>query len=243
MGGGSGEGNPAYRRVLLKLSGEALAGDAGGDIDPDIIGAVAREIREVCSMGIAMAIVIGAGNIFRGSMAGGLGIDRVTGDSMGMLATVMNSLALKSVLQGIGAESRVLSALEMPAVAEFYTVDRAREHLDAGRVVIVAGGTGHPFFTTDTAAALRAMEIGADVLLKATKVDGVYTADPEKDASAERFEEISYIDVIKNNLRVMDLTAVSLCMDGGMPLVVFNLFNKGALKRIVSGGRAGTLIS
>jgi uridylate kinase len=243
MGGRSGEVNPKYRRVLLKLSGEALAGDDKRDIDPEIIGTVAREIRDVGLMGTAMAVVIGAGNIFRGSMAGKLGIDRVTGDSMGMLATVMNSLALKSVLDGIGVESRVLSALVMPGVAEFYTVDRAREHLDSGRVVIVAGGTGHPFFTTDTAAALRAMELGADVLLKATKVDGVYSADPEKDASAARFDAISYIDVIKNNLRVMDLTAVSLCMDNGMPLVVFNLFKMGSLKRIVSGETAGTTIS
>ncbi len=225
------------------MSGEALGGQAKRDIDPGIISSVSSDIGAVRGMGVDVAVVIGAGNIFRGAMAGGLGIDRITGDRMGMLATVMNSLALASVLEKSGTGSVVLSAVGMPGIAEQYTVERAMDNLADGRVVIAAAGTGSPFFTTDTAAALRAAELGADVLLKATRVNGVFSADPEKDASAERYETISYIDVIRNNLRVMDLTAVSLCRDNGMRLVVFDLFEPGALRRIVSGGSVGTLIS
>ena len=233
---------PRYKRILLKLSGEALAGPDKTGISPEIIQQIASEIVEVSDLGVEVALVIGAGNIFRGAMADSLGISRSTGDFMGMLATVMNSMAVENTLEKMNKPTRVLTAIEMKHVAEPYTIQKALEHLKKGRIVIAAGGTGHPYFTTDTAASLRAVELGADVLLKATRVDGVYTGDPEKDPSAEKIVEISYIEMIKRQLRVMDLTAISLCMDNNLPIIVFNLFDKGALKRIVFGEAIGTKI-
>jgi len=232
-----------FRRVVVKLSGEALAGSDKTGINPEILAAVADEIAHVINMGIEVAVVIGAGNIFRGAMGEALGIDRVTGDHMGMLATVMNSLALKTALKRAGVQSRVMTSIDMKEVAEPYVIERALKHLESGRVVIAAGGTGHPFFTTDTAASLRAVELGADAVFKATRVDGVYTGDPEKDSNARRIDSISFLDVIKNQLRVMDLTAVSLCMENGISIVVFNLFMKGSLGKILSGEKIGTIIS
>lgn len=233
---------PRYRRILLKLSGEALAGPDKTGINPEIINQIATEIKEVSDLGVEVALVIGAGNIFRGAMADSLGISRSTGDFMGMLATVMNSMAVENTLEKMNKSTRVLTAIEMKHVAEPYTIQKALDHLKKGRIVIAAGGTGHPYFTTDTAASLRAVELGADILLKATRVDGVYTGDPEKDPNAEKISEISYIEMIKQQLRVMDLTAISLCMDNNLPIIVFNLFEKGALKRIVLGEKIGTKI-
>jgi uridylate kinase len=232
-----------YNRILLKLSGEALAGGQKHGIDPEIIKNIALDIKEVRTLGIQVAVVIGAGNIFRGSLGVELGLGRVTGDYMGMLATVMNSLAFRDILKGIGVDARVMTSVGMNEVAEKYTIDRALRHLDEGKVVIAAGGTGHPYFTTDTAAGLRAVELKADVLLKATRVDGVYTSDPEKDPDAEKITEMSYIDYISKKLRVMDLTAVSLCMDNGMPIIIFDLFRKNSLNDIVLGQDIGTKIS
>ncbi|MCP4129891.1 MAG: UMP kinase [bacterium] len=235
--------SPKYKRLLLKLSGEALAGDAKTGINPEIVRQVALEIKEIHSTGVEIAIVIGAGNIFRGSLGEELGIDRRKGDYMGMLATVMNSLAVQDALEKAGVPARVMTAIEMTEVAEQYVIPRAVRHLEKGRVVIAAGGTGHPFFTTDTASSLRGIELGADLFLKATRVDGVYTSDPEKDENAKKIDSISYIEVIQKQLRVMDLTSVSLCMDHKLPIIVFNLFNKGSLQRIVSGEKIGTTIS
>ncbi len=233
---------PYYKRILLKLSGEALAGPDKTGINPEIIQHIASEIKEVADLGVEIALVIGAGNIFRGAMADSLGINRSTGDFMGMLATVMNSMAVENTLEKMNQPTRVLTAIEMKHVAEPYTIQKAEDHLKKGRIVIAAGGTGHPYFTTDTAASLRAVELGADVLLKATKVDGVYTGDPEKDKDAVKIKEITFIDMITRQLRVMDLTAISLCMDNNLPIVVFNLFEKGALKKIVLGEKIGTKI-
>ncbi|HOP29730.1 MAG TPA: UMP kinase [Spirochaetota bacterium] len=233
---------PRYKRILLKLSGEALAGPDKTGINPEVINQIATEIKEVSDLGIEVALVIGAGNIFRGAMADSLGISRSTGDFMGMLATVMNSMAVENTLEKMNKSTRVLTAIEMKHVAEPYTIQKALDHLKKGRIVIAAGGTGHPYFTTDTAASLRAVELGADVLLKATRVDGVYTGDPEKDPDAKKIVEIPYIEMIKQQLRVMDLTAISLCMDNNLPIIVFNLFEKGALKRIVLGENIGTKI-
>lgn len=237
------EFQPRYRRILLKLSGEALAGESQSGFNPAFMRSIVSEIREVHRLGIEVAMVVGAGNIFRGSLAESLGIRRITGDHMGMLATVMNSLALQSSLEEAGVPARVLSAFEMKEIAEPYIIRKALDHLEHGRVVIAAGGTGHPFFTTDTAASLRAVEMGADVLLKATKVDGVYTGDPKREPDAKKHEEISYLEVLAGQLHVMDFTAVSLCMDNRLPIIVFNLFETGSLKRIVAGERVGTLIS
>ena len=234
---------PRYRRILLKLSGEALAGEGKSGIDPGILSGIAEEIRDVQRLGVEVAVVIGAGNIFRGNLADGLGIKRVTGDHMGMLATVMNSLALQNALENIGVQARVLSAFEMKEIAEPYIIRKALDHLDHGRVVIAAGGTGHPFFTTDTAASLRAVELEADVLMKATRVDGVYTSDPEKDPGAKKINALPFIDVLTGQLAIMDFTAITLCMDNNLPIVVFNLLQRGSLKKIVSGGSVGTLIS
>lgn len=234
---------PRYRRILLKLSGEALAGEGKSGIDPGILSGIAGEIRDVQRLGVEVAVVIGAGNIFRGNLADRLGIKRVTGDHMGMLATVMNSLALQNALENIGVPARVLSAFEMKEIAEPYIIRKALDHLDHGRVVIAAGGTGHPFFTTDTAASLRAVELEADVLMKATRVDGVYTSDPEKDPGARKIDALPFIDVLTGQLAIMDFTAITLCMDNNLPIVVFNLFQRGSLKKIVSGGTVGTLIS
>ena len=214
---------PAYRRVLLKISGEALAGSQGYGIDPDVISRIAEELAEVARLGVEIAIVIGGGNIFRGIAASAGGMDRATGDYMGMLATVINALALQDALEKAGVPTRVLSAIEMRAVAEPYIRRRAIRHLEKGRVVVFAAGTGNPFFTTDTAAALRAMEIGAEVILKATKVDGIYTADPAKDKTAVKLPRLGYIEVLNRGLQVMDTTAISLCMDNKLPIVVFDL--------------------
>jgi uridylate kinase len=234
---------PRFRRIVLKLSGEALAGDAKTGIDPAILSGIAGEIHDVQRLGVEVAVVIGAGNIFRGNLSESLGIKRVTGDHMGMLATVMNALAMQNALEDAGVPARVLCSFEMKEIAEPYIIRKALDHLEHGRVVISAGGTGHPFFTTDTAASLRAVELEAQVLLKATRVDGVYSADPEKVAGANKIDAISYLDVLTGQLRIMDFTAVSLCMDNHLPIIVFNLFNRGSLKRIVSGDSVGTLIS
>jgi uridylate kinase len=219
-------GAPAYRRVLLKISGEALAGGQGYGIDPDVIGRIAEELAEVVRLGVELAVVIGGGNIFRGIAASAGGMDRATGDYMGMLATVMNALALQDSIEKAGVPTRVLSAIEMRAVAEPYIRRRAIRHLEKGRVVVFAAGTGNPFFTTDTAGALRAVEIGAEAILKATKVDGIYTADPAKDKAAVRLPRVGYIEVLNRGLQVMDTTAISLCMDNKLPIVVFDLTRK-----------------
>lgn len=232
-----------YKRLLLKISGEALSGSDGSSIDPSIIGQITAEIKMIHDLGVEIGIVIGAGNIFRGKLGESLGIKRVVGDHMGMLATIMNSLALKNELDKLEVPATIMSAIDVNAIADSYVIRNADQLLSQGNVVISAGGTGHPFFTTDTAASLRAVELNCDVLLKATKVDGVYTSDPEKDETAEKIDSTSYIDVIQKQLRVMDLTAVSLCMDNDMPVVVFNLFNKGSLHDIVTGKSVGTLIS
>ena len=233
---------PYYRRVLLKLSGEALAGDQGYGIDPGTLTAIAREVKEVVDLGVELALVIGGGNIFRGLAASSKGMDRASADYMGMLATVINSLAMQDALEKIGVFTRVQSAIAMSEVAEPYIRRRAMRHLEKGRVVIFGAGTGNPYFTTDTAASLRAMEIGADVILKGTKVDGVYTADPKKDPDAVKFEQLTYIDVLGKGLQVMDATATSLCMDNNLPIVVFDITTPGNVKRVVMGDRIGTLV-
>jgi len=233
----------AYHRILLKLSGEALLGREDYGIDPIIINRIAVEIREVRQLGIEVAVVIGGGNIFRGAGLAKSGIDRVTGDHMGMLATVLNSLALQDALERVGVDARVMSAVSVHDVCEDYIRRRAIRHLEKGRVVICAGGTGNPFFTTDTAAALRAIEIDADIVLKATKVDGVYSADPAKDATAVRYEKLGYDRVIESKLGVMDANAIVLCRDQGMPIRVFNVFDEGNLVRITQGEAIGTLVS
>lgn len=234
---------PVYQRILLKLSGEALLGDEDYGIDPAIIGRIANEILEVRNTGVQVAIVIGGGNIFRGAGLAESGIDRVTGDHMGMLATLMNSLALQDAMEKAGVDARVMSAISVHDVSEDYIRRRATRHLEKGRVVVIAGGTGNPFFTTDTAAALRAIEVGADIVLKATKVDGVFTADPKIDANAVLHESLSYDEVIEGKLKVMDTNAIVLCRDQGMPIRVFNVFGVGNLISIVRGGKVGTIIS
>jgi len=235
-------GKPAYQRILLKLSGEALLGDEDYGIDPVIIGRIANEVLEVRKTGVEVAIVIGGGNIFRGAGLAQSGIDRVTGDHMGMLATLMNSLALQDALENAGVDARVMSAISVHAVSEDYIRRRATRHLEKGRVVIIAGGTGNPFFTTDTAAALRAIEVGADIVLKATKVDGVYSADPNIDKNAILHESLSYDEVIEGKLKVMDANAIVLCRDQKMPIRVFNVFGSGNLIKIVKGETVGTII-
>jgi uridylate kinase len=234
---------PAYRRILLKLSGEALAGGQGYGIDPEILERVAEELREVVGLGVQVAVVIGGGNIFRGIAASAGGMDRATGDYMGMLATVINALALQDAIEKAGVPTRVLSAIEMRAVAEPYIRRRAIRHLEKGRVVVFAAGTGNPFFTTDTAGALRAVEIGAEAILKATKVDGIYTADPNKDPGAVRLAHVSYIEVLNRGLQLMDTTAISLCMDNKLPIVVFDLARRGNIRRIVMGEPVGSIVS
>lgn len=231
-----------YRRILLKLSGEALAGNQGYGIDPDVIVGIAEEIREVTALGTQVALVIGGGNIFRGVAAASKGMDRASADYMGMLATVMNSLAMQDALEKVGVATRVQSAIDMQQVAEPYIRRRAVRHLEKGRVVIFGAGTGNPYFTTDTAASLRAMEIGAEVILKATKVDGVYTADPAKDKDAVKFSTLTYLDVLKRGLQVMDATATSLCMDNHLPIVVFDLTCRGNIMRVVLGEPIGTIV-
>ncbi len=240
---GGGKKETRYRRVLLKLSGKALGGDDGNCINPRILSGIAGEIKEIHGMGVEVALVVGAGNVFRGSTAGDLGISRITGDYMGMLATVMNSLALQNALESVGVPARVMCSFSVKEIAEPYIIRKAVDHLDHGRVVIASGGTGHPFFTTDTAASLRGLELKTDVLLKATRVDGVYSGDPESDASARKLDSISYIDVLNGRLGIMDFTAVTLCMDNKLPIIVFNLFKPGSLKGIVTGEPVGTIIS
>ena len=236
-------GRPVYRRIVLKLSGEALAGGQGYGIDPPVLDRVGAEVRDVTELGVQVAIVIGAGNIFRGIAASAGGMDRATADYMGMLATIINALALQDSLEKAGLQTRVLSAIEMRAVAEPYIRRRAIRHLEKGRVVIFAAGTGNPFFTTDTAGALRAVEIGADAILKATKVDGIYSADPKKDPMARRIEKVTYIEVLNQGLGVMDTTAISLCMDNKLPIVVFDLTRPGNIKRLVLGEPVGSVVS
>ena len=233
---------PRYSRILLKLSGEILAGEAGHGIDEKVIGGIAQEIRELRDLGVEIGIVLGGGNIFRGLAASARGMDRVGADFMGMLATVINSLALQHSLEKREVDTRVLSAIEMARVCEPYIRRRAIRHLEKGRVVILAAGTGNPYFTTDTAAALRAIEIGAEVILKATKVDGVYSGDPVLDPTATFFPRISYLDILNRGLKVMDSTAISLCMDNRLPLVVFNVGKQGNLLRVVTGEQVGTTV-
>ncbi len=239
----AGSASPVYRRIVLKLSGEALAGGLGYGIDPAVLDRIGTEVREVVVLGVQVAIVIGGGNIFRGIAASAGGMERATADYMGMLATVINALALQDALEKAGLQTRVLSAIEMRAVAEPYIRRRAIRHLEKGRVVIFAAGTGNPFFTTDTAAALRAVEIGADAIMKATKVDGIYSADPKLHASAERLAHTTYIDVLNRRLEVMDTTAISLCMDNALPIIVFDLTKDGNIKRIVLGEPVGSIVS
>jgi uridylate kinase len=233
---------PLYSRILLKLSGEALMGDGNYGIDPNVATRIASDVADIQSLGVQTAIVIGGGNIFRGVAASARGMDRSTADYMGMLATVMNALALQDALEQQVVATRVLSAIEMRAVAEPFIRRRAIRHLEKGRVVVFAAGTGNPYFTTDTAAALRAMEVKAEVILKATKVDGIYTADPVMDATATRYERISYLQVLQDRLQVMDATAISLCMDNKLPIVVFNLRTPGNVRRVVMGDRVGTTV-
>jgi uridylate kinase len=233
---------PIYRRVLLKLSGEALMGKHIFGIDPEVVRQIAGEIKEVASLGVQLGIVIGGGNIFRGQEAGDRGADRAMADYTGMLATVINSLVLQSALEAIAVVTRVQSAIEIKAVAEAFILRRAIRHLEKGRVVIFAGGTGNPFFTTDTAAALRAIEIKADVMIKATKVNGVYDRDPMKFPDARMFDKIGYTDVLTKSLKVMDATAISLCRENLLPIVVFNLLKSGNMKNVICGQTIGTTI-
>jgi uridylate kinase len=234
---------PVYRRVLLKLSGEALAGGHQKHrIDEKVVQAIARAVYDVRKSGVEIALVIGGGNIYRGADGERMGMDRVSSDYMGMLATLITALALQNALEKIGAHTRVQSSIEMFKVAEPYIRRRALRHLEKGRIVIFAGGTGNPYFTTDTAAALRAIEIGADVILKATNVDGIYSSDPKKDPKAKKFKEITYIEAINRHLRVMDTTAITLCMENKLPIVVFSLHNPGNIRRVVQGESIGTVV-
>jgi uridylate kinase len=233
---------PAFKRVVLKLSGEALQGNLGYGIDSNVLSSIANQIKEVRSFGIEIAIVIGGGNIFRGIAGSTRGMDRASADYMGMLATVINALALQDALERQKVFTRVLSAIQMQELAEPYIRRRAIRHLEKNRVVIFAGGTGNPYFTTDTAAALRAIEIGAQVILKATKVDGIYSADPVKNKNAKKFTTLRYIDVLKKGLKVMDATAISLCMDNDIPVIVFNLKKEGNIKKVLMGEKIGTTV-
>ena len=234
---------PAYGRILLKLSGEVLAGEQGFGIDPAKATQLANEIKSVHEMGVSIGLIIGAGNIFRGMQAASKGMDRVTGDYLGMLATIMNAISVQDALEKVGVETRTLSAITVSQIAEPYIRRRALRHLDKGRVVIVAGGTGNPYFTTDTAAALRATELRAEVLLKGTKVDGVYDKDPVVHSDAVRYDTITFSEVINKNLRVMDLTAITLCKENALPIRVFDINHEGDLKRVVSGEKIGTTVT
>src|ERR1700719_1518390 len=236
-------GTPVYDRLVLKLSGESLSGPQESGIHAETIQGIAREVKEVQELGVSVAIMVGGGNIFRGTRQKQLAIDRATGDYMGMLATVLNGMALQDALEKSGCQTRLLSAIEMNQVAEPFIRRRATRHLEKNRVVIFAGGTGNPYFSTDTAAALRAMEIKAEVILKATRVDGIFDADPEKVSGAKFFAAITYRDVLNQNLKVMDATAISLCMDNGMPIVVFNMNQHGNIRRVVLGERVGSTVS
>ncbi|MDE0881369.1 MAG: UMP kinase [Myxococcota bacterium] len=232
-----------YRRVLLKLSGEALQGGQGYGVDPEVLANLSSELADICASGVQLGLVLGGGNIFRGVAGASAGMDRAHADYMGMLATVINALAMQDALEKAGVPTRVMTAISMPEVAEPYIRRRAMAHLDKGVVVIFAAGTGNPFFTTDTAAALRAMEVGADVILKGTKVDGIYEEDPVKNPQARRFEEIGYTEVLRRRLEVMDATAISLCRENGMPIAVFNMNTRGNIARMIAGERKiGTLV-
>jgi len=242
MSSDAANSTPVYKRVLLKLSGEALMGDQQFGVDPKVVVRIADDIQDIQRLGVETAIVIGGGNIFRGLAASARGMDRATADYMGMLATVINGLALQDALEQHGVLTRVVTAIEMRAVAEPFIRRRAIRHLEKGRVVIFAAGTGNPYFTTDTAAALRAMEIKADVILKGTKVDGIYTADPMLDKTATKYDSISYLQVLERQLKVMDATAISLCMDNRLPIVVFNMREAGSIRRVVMGEPVGTTV-
>ena len=232
-----------YKRILLKLSGESLMGHQGYGIDPQRLGEYAAQIRELAEMGTQVGIVIGGGNIFRGLSGAQKGFDRVKGDQMGMLATIINSLALQSALQALGQKVRVLTSVRMEPVGEFYSKDKALRLLDKGNIVIMAGGTGNPYFTTDTASALRAIEIEADIMFKGTRVDGIYTADPEKDPTATKFETITYDEILTRGLKIMDLTAITMCKENKMPIYVFNMDQVGNLARVIRGDKIGTLVT
>jgi len=231
-----------YKRILLKISGEVLTGEGDYGIDPSVILQIAKEIKEVKTLGVEIAIVIGGGNIFRGVAASAKGMDRVSADHMGMLATILNGIALQDALEKTGVQTRLQTAIEMRELAEPFIRRRAIRHLEKGRVVIFAGGTGNPYFTTDTTASLRAMEIGAEAILKATKVDGVYDADPMVNRKARKYDELTYLDVLKKQLKVMDATAISLCMDHQIPIIVFNLKKKGNIRRVILGEKVGTKV-
>jgi uridylate kinase len=231
-----------YKKIMLKISGEALGGEKGTGIDYDTVYSIAREIKEVHEMGVQIALVIGGGNIFRGGRGKNFKIDRVVGDYMGMLATIINAMAFQDVLEQMGVKTRVLTAIEMQKIAEPFIRRRAQRHLEKGRVVIFGGGTGNPYFTTDTAAALRAIEIGSEVVLKATKVSGVYTSDPELDKSAKKYDKLEYMEVLDKKLKVMDSTAISLCMDNNIPVIVFNMKEKGNIMKVVMGKNIGTIV-
>ena len=234
---------PLYGRILLKLSGEILAGDKGFGIDPEKASYLANEVKSIYDLGTSIGLIIGAGNIFRGMDASSRGMDRVTGDYLGMLATIMNAISVQDALENINCETRTLSAINVSQIAEPYIRRRAIRHLEKGRIVIISGGTGNPFFTTDSAAALRAKELSADIVLKGTKVDGVYDKDPMKFEDAEKFNKVTYSEVLNKNLRVMDLTAITLCKENNLPIQVFNINNSGDLKELVCGGKLGTLVS
>jgi uridylate kinase len=234
---------PIYKRVLLKISGEALLGRVAHGIDAEMCASLAEEIKEIHDVGVQMALVVGGGNIFRGQVEGKrFGLDRAVADYMGMLATVMNGLALQNALEQVGIATRVMTAIQIQAVAEPYILRRAVRHLEKGRVVIFVAGTGNPYFTTDTAASLRATEINCDVIMKATKVDGVYNADPLKDKKAKKYDQVRFIDVLKKNLKVMDATAISMCMENNLPIIVFNLLQRGNIKKAIYGEKIGTLV-
>ncbi|TGN21068.1 UMP kinase [Leptospira idonii] len=235
--------NPKYKRILIKLSGEALAGEGELGIDTNKTFSLAGQIKEVHDMGLEVAVVVGGGNMIRGETLAKSGMERATADYMGMLGTIMNALALQDACEKQGMFTRVLSAIEMKSVAEPYIRRRAVRHLEKNRVIIFAGGTGNPYFTTDTTASLRAVEVGCEVILKATKVDGVYTADPKKDPNARRYLQVSFMESIRQRLKVMDSTALSLCMDNNMPIIVFDIFKSGNLKKLIDGDPIGTLIS
>ena len=234
--------SPAFRRILLKLSGEVLAGEQGFGIDPKKATELANEVKSIYELGVSIGLIIGAGNIFRGLQAATKGMDRVTGDYLGMLATIMNAISLQDALEKVGVETRTLSAITVSKIAEPYIRRRALRHMEKGRVVIIAGGTGNPYFTTDTAAALRATELHAEVVIKGTKVDGVYDKDPIVNSDAKRYKNISFNEVLSKNLRVMDLTAITLCKENALPIRVFNINNKGDLKRLLNGEDIGTTV-
>ncbi|ATV66631.1 UMP kinase [Fusobacterium pseudoperiodonticum] len=234
--------SPFYKKILLKLSGEALMGDQEFGISSDVIASYAKQIKEIVDLGVEVSIVIGGGNIFRGISGAAQGVDRVTGDHMGMLATVINSLALQNSIEKLGVPTRVQTAIEMPKIAEPFIKRRAQRHLEKGRVVIFGAGTGNPYFTTDTAAALRAIEMGTDVVIKATKVDGIYDKDPVKFADAKKYEKVTYNEVLAKDLKVMDATAISLCRENKLPIIVFNSLVEGNLKKVVMGENIGTTV-